>query len=90
MGRNGAIQLKEVRMEKHISDFMVHVDDFLTPDEQNDLEDYVRHQACVVSAGMSAEKPHLMMVAYDSECGPARNILHQIRQKGIRAEMIGF
>ena len=77
-------------MEKHISDFMVHVDNFLTPEEQSALEDYVRHQACVVSAGMSANKPHLMMVTYDSACGPARNILHQIREMGIRAEMIGF
>lgn len=77
-------------MEKHISDFLVHVDDFLTPEEQCGLEDYVRKQACVVSVGSSAQKPHLMMVAYDSECGPARNILLQIRQKGIRAEMIGF
>jgi hypothetical protein len=77
-------------MEKHISDFMVHVNDFLTPDEQCELEDYIRHQACVVSVGTSAEKSHLMMVAYDSECGPARNILQHIRQKGIRAEMIGL
>jgi len=77
-------------MEKHISDFLVHLDDYLTPEEQCELEDYVRKQACVVSAGMSVEKSHLMMVAYDSECGPARDILHQIRLKGIRAEMVGF
>lgn len=77
-------------MEKHISDFMVHLDDFLTPDEQCHLEDYVRKQACVVSAGVSLQNPHLMMVAYDSECGRARDILHQIRQRGIRAEMVGI
>lgn len=77
-------------MEKHITDFLVHVDETLPPDEQCKLEDYVRQQPCVVGAGISVNNPHLMVVAYDSECGPARDILHSIQDEGFHAESIGF
>lgn len=77
-------------MEKHISDFVVHVDENLSPEEQCELEDYVREQACVVSAGMSIKNPHLLTVAYDSSCGHASDILHHIQGRGLHASAIGL
>lgn len=77
-------------MEKHISDFVVHLDESLHPEAQCKLEDYVREQPCVVGAGISVDNPHLMVIAYDSGCGPARDILNSIRDEGYRAEAIGF
>jgi hypothetical protein len=77
-------------MEKHISDFMVHLVETLPPEDQCKLEDYVRQQPCVVGAGISVDNPHLMVIAYDSACGPAKDILYSIRDEGFRAEAIGF
>jgi hypothetical protein len=77
-------------MEKHISDFMVHVHEELSPTEQCELEDFVRMQPCVVGAGVSARDPHLLTVAYDSDCGTAHSILARVREKVTGAEMIGL
>ena len=77
-------------MGSHIADFVVHVHETLSPQEQCDLEDFVRDQPCVVSAGISAQRPHLMMVAYDSDCGTAHNILTHVRERVTGAEMMGF
>jgi hypothetical protein len=77
-------------MEQHITDFLVHVDETLPPEEQCHLEDYVRQQACVVSAGVSVDNPHLMAVAYDASCGRASDILHRIRARGLHAKAIGI
>ncbi len=77
-------------MEPHISDFLVHIHEKLSPEEQCELEDFVRRQPCVVSAGVSFKDPHLMTVAYDSECGTAHSILIRVREKVTGAEMIGL
>lgn len=77
-------------MEPHISDFLVHIHEALTPEEQCELEDFVRMQPCVVSAGVSLKDPHLMAVAYDAECGTAHSILTRVRERVTGAEMIGL
>ncbi|MEW6133832.1 MAG: hypothetical protein AB1591_11835 [Pseudomonadota bacterium] len=77
-------------MEQHISDFLVHIHEALSPEEQCELEDFVRRQPCVVGAGVSQKDPHLMTVAYDSECGTAHSILTRVREKVTGAEMIGL
>lgn len=77
-------------MDKQISDFLVHMDKTLVPEEQCRLEDYVRQQPCVVGAGISVDHPHLMIVAYDSDCGRASDIVHSIRDEGYQVEAIGL
>jgi hypothetical protein len=77
-------------MGSQIADFIVHLDPTLPPEEQCHLEDYVRDQACVVGVGISTDKPHLMMVAYDADCSSASDILHKIQDKGIGAELVGM
>jgi hypothetical protein len=77
-------------MGERIADFLVHVDENLAPEEQCKLEDYVRQQPCVVGAGISADKPHLMVVAYDADCGRASDIVLSIQDEGFHAEAIGF
>lgn len=77
-------------MGSSIVDFTIHLDEELPPEEQCRLEDFVRDQAGVVSAGISIEHPHLMMVAYDADKNKPRNILQQVQQRGLRAELIGL
>ncbi|MGO9445896.1 MAG: hypothetical protein ACLPXB_14110 [Thiobacillaceae bacterium] len=77
-------------MEHAIVDVTVHLDEELPPDEQCKLEDFVRDQDGVVSAGISMIHPHLMMVAYDLERIKAGHILQQIQGRGLHAELIGL
>lgn len=77
-------------MEKSIADFVVHVHEELSPTEQCALEDFVREQPCVVGAGISAHHPHLMTIAYDSDCGSAHSILAHVRERVTGAEMLGL
>ena len=77
-------------MEKHISDFMVHVDETLEPQQQCELEDFVREQEGVVSACMSVENPHLLTVTYDSDRGHVSDIVHHIKDRGLHASAIGL
>ncbi len=77
-------------MGLHISDFLVHIHEALSPEEQCELEDFVRSQPCVVGAGMSPKDPHFMTVAYDSDCGTAHGILARVRERVTGAEMIGL
>jgi hypothetical protein len=77
-------------MEKSISDIMVHVDEDLSAEQQCRLEDFVRHDNGVVSAGFSLKAQHLLMVAYDSDETNAGDILMHIRDKGLHAEIVSL
>jgi hypothetical protein len=77
-------------MGSAIVDFTVHLDEELAPEEQCKLEDFVRDQDGVVSAGISIKHPHLMMVAYAVDQNKPSNILHQIQKRGLHAELIGL
>lgn len=77
-------------MGERIVDFLLHVDQTLARDQQAQLEDQVRQQPCVVSAGVSPQHPHLMVIAYDADCGRASDIVTSIQDEGYRVEAIGF
>ena len=77
-------------MDKHISDFMVHLHEEMSPQEQNDLEDFVIAQPGVVGVGFSSKHPHLMTVAYDADDFTAHGILTHIRERTVGAEMVGL
>jgi hypothetical protein len=77
-------------MEPHIADFLLYIHEDLSPQAQCELEDFVRMQPCVVSAGMMLSGPQLMAIAFDSDCGTARGILSRIRERVSGAEMIGL
>jgi len=75
-------------MSESISDFMVHVDGGLSAEEHRHLEECVHDDECVISAGFSHHAPHLMTVVYDCECTHAKDILDQVRGRGIHATML--
>jgi hypothetical protein len=77
-------------MDRNIADFMVHVDEELSAEQQCRLEDFVRHDAGVVSAGFSLQAQHLLMVAYDAGETSAIDILSHIRNQGLHAEMVSL
>jgi len=50
------------------ADFIIHVDESLTREQLDRLEDAVRENACAASAGVHDKTPHLMLVAYNPDC----------------------
>lgn len=77
-------------MENAITDVLLHVDEQLDALARGRLEDGVRHQDGVVSAGFSGKNPHMMMVLFDSDRIRGTDILHQVQAQGLHAELIGL
>lgn len=77
-------------MKPAIANFMIHVDEALSEAEMASLADTVCTGRCVTSACVSANDPHLMMVSYDSDCTTARDIVAEVRARGVHAEAVGL
>jgi hypothetical protein len=77
-------------MEAMNSDVLIHVDATLPGVEMAAIADSLYDNACVRGVCVSESAPHLIMVRYDSSCTHASSILSQIRDRGIRAELIGL
>jgi hypothetical protein len=71
-----------------ISDFMIHVDESLDKQAREAVEDHVRAHACVISAAIPPQTPHLMLVVYDSDCSSAGQILGHVRDRGLHSTML--
>lgn len=77
-------------MESTCADVMIHVDATLLGTEMGTMADLLCGNACVRGACVSESAPHLLMVSYDSDCTNARSILSLIRDRGVRAELVGL
>ena len=77
-------------MNMSISDFIIHVDESLTRQQLDRLEDAIRENSCVVSAVAHDETPHLIMIAYDPACVNSRHILDGVTNQGLRATALGL
>lgn len=77
-------------MNDSIANIMVHVNETLDEDALHTLEDHIRQDRGVVSVGHNPSRPHLLMVAYDSEAAPTSNLLHPFQQRGLHAQLVGF
>lgn len=77
-------------MESMNADVLIHVDATLPGAEMAAIADSLHHNACVRGACVSESAPHLIMVSYDAACTQARSILSQIRDRGVRAELVGL
>lgn len=77
-------------MNISISDFIIHIDESLTTEQMSSLADAVREHSCVISAGSASRTPHMMLVAYDPDCGRSNEILHHVHRQGFHASSIGL
>lgn len=77
-------------MNISISDFIIHVDESLTREQLDRLEDAIRENACVVSAAARDRTPHLMLIAYNPECVNSKGILDDVSNLGLRVTALGL
>jgi len=77
-------------MNAAIADFMIHVNEALSDEDMVRLADSVCTDACVTSACVSQDSPHLILVNYDSNCESARDIVTRLSDRGLHARAIGM
>ncbi len=69
---------------------MIHVSDPLSEIEMLTLADTVCDERCVLSACVSLEDTHLIIVNYDSNCASARDIVGHVVSRGVHAQAVGL
>lgn len=74
----------------NLSDVMIHINEPLSRDAQQVLEDRLREIEGVVSSHFNPGRDHLMMVAYDPDVAESRMLLAKVREAGFTAQMIGL
>jgi hypothetical protein len=82
--------IKESEMTERIADVMVHVNETLDEETLRTLEDEVFDNVGVVAVSHNPERPHLLMVAYDSEVVHPSIFLGAIQGHGLHAQLVGI
>ena len=77
-------------MNNYRSDILIHIGENLDDDHIHDLEKQISFEDGVYSACINEKARHLMLVDYDPESVHATDILHQVKQAGLHAELIGL
>jgi hypothetical protein len=82
--------LKEVMMNTRLNEVIVHISEGLDEGTLHRLEDGLRLDAGVISVGHNPEKPHTLMVVYDSDSTHASSLLHSFKEQGLHAQIVGL
>jgi hypothetical protein len=69
---------------------IIHIDENLDDDGIHTLERELSDEEGVYSACVHQKARHLMPVDFDSSVLQPSTIVHAVRNKGLRAEMVGF
>jgi hypothetical protein len=77
-------------MSHHIVNVVVHIDEQLSPDQIQSMEKDISYAGGVYSACVHERTPHLMVVDYDPMETQSIALLHNIKNHGVNAELIGF
>ena len=74
----------------HYGDIVIHIDEDLDDQGIYQLEQDLADQAGIYSACVGARTRHLMIVDFDPEDLRPSEIVHNIRDRGFHASMIGL
>lgn len=73
----------------HISDMVMHVDNFLGENTRRNVEKALNAKKGIIHAHFNEKRPHLMLVSYDTERTSSFEVLAQMTGQQLRAERIG-
>ena len=77
-------------MSTTLNEVVVHIDEQVDDDTFSDLAQGIRQDRGIVSVGRNDSHSHLMVVVYDSAHARASSILHNFRERGLHAQLIGM
>ena len=73
----------------HITDMVMHVDDNLEEQSRRNVEKKLTGQKGVIHAHFNEQRPHLMLVSYDTERTSSFEILARMTGQALCAERCG-
>lgn len=73
----------------NLCDVLVHIDEELSAQQRNALEEDMRALPGVVAPRFNPGRDHLMLVAFDSEEVTHASLLERGRTHGYKAQLIG-
>ena len=73
-----------------ISDIMIHIKETLNAEQRTALENEIRKVEGVVSPGFNADKPHLLLITYNTEKSSTAVLLAKTRAAGYTAQLVGM
>lgn len=73
----------------NISDTMIHINESLTIEQRSTLEEQLRDIEGVVAPRFSADKTHLLLVAFVPEKTSSFALLNKARSAGYTAQLVG-
>ena len=73
----------------HITDMVMHVDNYLGEHTRRNIEKAITDTKGVVHAHFNERRPHLMLVSYDTERTSSFEVLARMTKQQVRAERIG-
>lgn len=77
-------------MEIKMVDVTVHIDEETDHETRELMKDQLRGMEGVMAAITHDERPHLMVVEYDPDRINSAQILAQVKDAGVHAELIGL
>lgn len=77
-------------MDTRLNEVVVHLDESVDEATLDALEQGIRKDQGVISVGHQANRNHLIVVVYNSEVARASSILHNFRERGLHAQLIGM
>jgi hypothetical protein len=73
----------------NICDILIHVDEPLSEQQRNTLEESVRQIEGVVAPRFNPGKEHLLLVAFNPEVTRAATLLNRVQSAGYSAQLVG-
>ncbi|MGF1614696.1 MAG: heavy metal-associated domain-containing protein [Gammaproteobacteria bacterium] len=77
-------------MDIKLVDVTVHIDEILSKEQRQNVEDNLRGIEGVVSVAIHDDKPHLVMVEYNPDRTSSSVILTTVKDTGVHAELVGL
>lgn len=77
-------------MNALMADVTIHIDEETSPDERERLEDTLRAVDGVMAASSHEDRPHLIVVEFDSGKVSSQQVLETVTASGVHAELVGL
>ncbi len=77
-------------MDISLVDITLHIDENLSAEQRETIEESLRALDGVVSVHNSEKTPHLSIVQYNPDVMDSKRILKRVTDQGVHAELIGM
>ena len=73
-----------------LTDVLIHINDNINEGEEENLVERLRDLEGVIAPRFNKDKKHLLSVAYNSGTISSLTLLHEIKGKGYKAQLVGL